>query len=71
MALKKGDRNNFDTLLTAARNGHLALLECQDKATGEYRAVICAVHHCKITPIGHLTTGNPFDIYIPPMQESA
>ena len=28
-------RTNFDTLLRAASNGHLALMECTDAITGE------------------------------------
>jgi hypothetical protein len=71
MAIKDSDRSNFETLLRAAQNGDLALVECQDKATDEYRAVICAVGYedgeYVMTPFGHLVTQNPFDIYVPPV----
>jgi Family of unknown function (DUF6117) len=75
MALKPGDKTNFETLKRACLNGDLALMECKDTATGEYRAVICAVgwdpdsKQDIFSPLGHLTPGNPFEIYTPPMAE--
>lgn len=70
MALKKADKQNFATLLDAARNGDLALIETTDAKTGGYRAAICAVafdgKEYRITPFGHLVTGNPFEIYSDP-----
>lgn len=70
MALLQGHAANFDTMLRAARDGNLALMECRDAATGEYRAVICAVTVVEgeylMTPFGHLADGNPYDAYIPP-----
>lgn len=70
MSLQKYDRDNFKTLLRAAAEGQLALLECKDAATGEYRAVICAVgtdaDGYLFTPFGHLCTTNPFEAYTPP-----
>jgi hypothetical protein len=63
-------RANFQTLLRAAVDGHLALMECADAATGETRYVICAVGRdgtdFLFTPFGHLADGNPFDAYVPP-----
>jgi Family of unknown function (DUF6117) len=54
---------NFDTLLRAASNGNLALMECIDAITGEPRYVICAVGRedtdYLFTPFGHLADGNP------------
>jgi len=68
MALTESDRENFDTLLRAAKDGNLALLECKDAKTGEYRAVICAVGSNGMTPFGHLhSDGDPFNAYIPPL----
>jgi len=70
MAIPAHARMNFDTLLTAAADGNLALIECADAATGEPRYVICAVGQdagdCVAAPFGHLTPGNPFEAYIPP-----
>ena len=54
---------NFDTLLRAASNGNLALMECSDAITGESRYVICAVGHeghgVPLHAVGHLADGNP------------
>jgi Family of unknown function (DUF6117) len=59
---------NFDTLLRAASNGHLALTECSDAVTGEPRYVICAIGRegadYLFTPFGHLADGNPHDAYL-------
>ncbi len=63
-------RANFATLLRAAADGNLALMECADAVTGEARFVICAVGRhgtdFVFTPFGHLADGNPFDAYMPP-----
>lgn len=65
---------NFQTLLRAAENGHLALMECADALTGETRYVICAVGRAGsdflFTPFGHLADGNPYEAYVPPSDAS-
>jgi hypothetical protein len=70
MAIPDPYRRNFETLLRAASDNALALLECRDAATGEYRYVICAVgrHGADyvMTPFGHLCDGNPYEVYIAP-----
>lgn len=71
MAIPDGHRANFDTLLRAAREGDLALLECTDAHTVEPRYVICAVgqeggEHLFV-PFGHLHDGDPYEAYLPPM----
>ena len=43
MAIPEGFVRNFRTLLRAAENGDLALMECADAQTGEPRFVLCAV----------------------------
>jgi hypothetical protein len=71
MAIPDYLRTNFQTLLRAAGNGNLALMECQDAQTGEPRFVICAVGRdgsdYVMTPFGHLVEGNPYDAYVPPI----
>lgn len=61
---------NFETLLRAAADGNLALMECADALSGEPRYVVCAVARdgadFVFTPFGHLAGGNPFDAYLPP-----
>ncbi len=43
MAIPHAFRANFDTLLRAAADGNLALLECTDTVSGAPRYVLCAV----------------------------
>jgi hypothetical protein len=63
MAIPDHARTNLDTLLRAANDGNLALMECLDAATGELRYVICAVGrngpNIIMTHLGHLADGNP------------
>ncbi len=70
MSIPDHARSNFETLLRAAGDGNLALMECADAASGAPRYVLCAVGHdgddYVFTPFGHLADGNPFDAYLPP-----
>ncbi|WP_041559089.1 DUF6117 family protein [Novosphingobium sp. PP1Y] len=70
MAIPEPYRRNFETLLRAAADGNLALLECRDALTGVPRYVVTAVGRdgddFVMTPFGHLHDGNPFDAYLPP-----
>ncbi len=73
MAIPEHARSNFQTLLRAAEDGNLALMECADARTGEPRYVICAIgRHCGdyiFTPFGHLADDNPYEVYLPPDPE--
>lgn len=70
MAIPDHANANFQTLLRAAQDGNLALVECNDTITGDARYVICAVGRNRrgivMTPFGHLADGNPHDAYLPP-----
>lgn len=70
MSIPDHARANFETLLRAAADGNLALMECVDAATGTQRYVICAVgrdgEDFVFTPFGHLAKGNPYEAYVPP-----
>ena len=70
MSIPDHARANFETLLRAAADSNLALMECADALTGEPRYDICAVGRDAaefvFTPFGHLADGNPFDAYLPP-----
>lgn len=71
VSIPKGVRANFQTLLSAAENGALALMECQDADTNEPRYVICAVNRgagtYQMVPFGHMVGArNPYEAYIPP-----
>lgn len=71
MAIPEAHRTNFGTLLRAAADGNLALMECSDAVTGVPRYVIAAVGRDRnefvMTPFGHLAEGNPFEAYVPPV----
>lgn len=71
MAIPDYLRTNFQTLLRAAGDGDLALMESQDAQTGEPRFVICAVGRdgpeYVMTPFGHLAEGDPYDAHVPPI----
>ena len=75
MSIPDHARTNFQTLLRAASDGNLALMECTDAVTGEPRYVICAVGRdgtdFVFTPFGHLADGNPYDAYLPPSEPLA
>jgi hypothetical protein len=70
MSIPDYARANFQTLLNAAANGDLALMECADAVTGEPRYVISAVgregEEFVFTPFGHLADSDPYEAYIPP-----
>lgn len=70
MAIPQPYIRNFQTLLRAAAQGDLALVECLDAKTGDPRYVLCAVgregRDYRLTPFGHLHDGNPFEAYVPP-----
>jgi len=70
MALLKGHRMQFETLQAAFRNGDVALMECQDKTTGKYVAVIVAVNRVdgefEFVPFAKLFDGDPYEEVNPP-----
>jgi len=70
MSIPDHARTNFQTLLRAAGDGNLALMECRDAVTGQTRYVICAVGRdgsdYVVTPFDHLADGNPYSAYLPP-----
>lgn len=70
MAIPAYARSNFDTLLRAASQGDLALLECRDAKLGVPRYVLCALSRdgedFVFTPFGHLADENPYEAYLPP-----
>ena len=72
MAIKEGDVVNFKTLLGAAGNNALALMECRDPL-GDYVAVICAVNfngkEYIFTPLAKLFEGNPYKEVSPNLPE--
>lgn len=67
MSIPDHIRTNFQTMLRAADDQQLGLIEGRDAATGAIRYIICGItlidDKYYITPFGHLSTGNPYDEY--------
>lgn len=65
-------KKNFETLGKAFRAGHVALMDCIEKSTGEHVAVICAVvfdgKEYTFTPFARFFNGNPFEMLVPPTE---
>lgn len=63
---------NLETLIRAARNGDLAVLDCTLKYTGEHVGVITAVsmdpqtQEHTLTPLAVFLNGNPYTLFNPP-----
>lgn len=70
MAIPKGYRANFNTLLRAAKNGDLALVECEDKKTRKKVYTLCAVgrddKEYVMAPVAKLFDGDPYEELNPP-----
>ena len=69
--LTDGDKRNFETLVSAFRNEDSALVSAIDKASGEPRALVCAMHRNEdgtLTPVPFavLVWGNPFEMFHDP-----
>lgn len=75
MSIPDYARTNFQTLLRAAADGNLALMECSDATTRDVRYVICAVGRdgaeFVFTPFGHLAEDNPYEAYLPPPERQS
>ena len=69
-----GPARNLDTLIRAANNGDLCLMECRWRATGEKVAAVCAASRDAdgsviFTPLAVMMNGNPYDMLLPPLSE--
>jgi Family of unknown function (DUF6117) len=74
MSLLPGHITNFETMLKAALDGKLALLECTDVVTGKPVATVVMVNHegneVVFVPVAKLFDDNPYDELEPPMFEN-
>jgi Family of unknown function (DUF6117) len=72
MAIPVGYIANFETILRAAKNEDLALVECTNKQTGEPVYVVAAIggvgpdDKMEVVPLALLFDGNPYEMLIPP-----
>lgn len=76
MPLSPHDRENFETLSEAFRNGHVALMECQIAATGQPVPIICAVNphddgSRTLIPFAQMFNDNPYLVINPPHPDRA
>ena len=74
MAIAKGHKANFKTLIKAIQAGDVALMECQLAATGETTAVICAANRLpndgvEFAPFAMMFNDNPYKVVNPPKPE--
>jgi len=69
--LAESYKKNFDTLQKAMHSGDVALVSAIEKASGEPRALLCAMQHNEdqtITPVPFavMVWGNPFEMFEDP-----
>lgn len=62
--LSPADKDNFNTLVQAATDDELALMECRDKATGEDTPLVVAITtRGAVTPLARMIQGDPIKQY--------
>lgn len=72
MQLGEGDKANFNTLLRAASDGRLALLDVQRRSDGKSVAAVVAVSgpdadsEYTFAPLAIMVEGNPYELFNPP-----
>lgn len=68
--MDEGYKFNLRTLILAAKNDDLCLLECKDKATGKTVIVVCAVSDEPdgeyFIPLAKMFDDNPYAELVPP-----
>jgi hypothetical protein len=69
--LRPGDKKNFQTILDAAENGDLAIIQAARRCGGKEVALICAVgtgedeKDVRFTPLAVMMEEDPFESFIP------
>jgi hypothetical protein len=69
--IQPGYKSNLATLIAAARNGDLGLLECTDAVTKNTVIVVVAMSSSEdgevtMTPLAKMFDGNPYEELLPP-----
>ena len=68
--LSEAHKLNLDTIMEAAHNGDLAVVEARRKSDGETVTLLCAIgfdgEMYGITPFAEMVNGNPYEMYDPP-----
>jgi hypothetical protein len=72
MAIPKGHKSNLKTIIRAANDANLCLMECTDKMTGAVVITLCAVGYENdkyiFYPLAKMFNGNPYDELNPPTE---
>ena len=70
MTIAEGYGTNLGTLIQAAKDDNLCLLECTDKA-GNTVIAVCAINFIggayEMVPLAKMFDGNPYEELQPPM----
>lgn len=70
MAISKKAKYTFNTILEAANEHRLCLVQCAERTSGKTAYVICETWEengmVNINPLGKLFSGNPFNEVTPP-----
>lgn len=70
MPLAPGHKTNLNTIIRAAKAGHLAVLECKRRSDGAIVPLLVTVswdgREYTMTPFAEMVQGNPFELYLPP-----
>jgi hypothetical protein len=71
MAISDGYVSNLETIIKAAEDGSLALLECTDMVTGKIIIAVCAINieaggNFSAVPLAKMFDGNPYEELNPP-----
>lgn len=69
--IQDGYKQNFQTLLDAADNNDLCLIECTDAKTGQIVNVVCASYvdndgMINMVPVAKMFDGDPYSELNPP-----
>jgi hypothetical protein len=70
-AIEKGYKENFETLLKAAKNGNLALTDCWDTVENKPVRMLTAIGIVDggeyiMSPLAVMVDCNPYERYLPP-----
>lgn len=70
MAISRKAKLTFNTIIEAADEHRLCLVECEDRKTGKKVHVLCESWTedgaVQLNPLGKLFSGNPFNEVTPP-----
>lgn len=73
MKIEEHHKANFNTLLRAANDGNLALLDVLDTQTGKPARALCAVEHdgksYTFVPLATMIEDDPYERYAPPSSD--